>query len=114
MSAKCERREWLRECRRYGSLWWEFAAARDNETCLPWYMLSATPPRVKGLPHRDWWWSGSGDDALSSFAADDIVERAPGAQLRGLATLIGRGCASRGWREYQDTKTLGWVVGSPS
>ncbi len=104
-------RRWLQKARIASALHWRFNGAREAETRM-------SLRRVPGLPmrdpagcskpfRRDWWWLGSGDDALGIIVAEDSVERSPARALWHCAQLVWDGCASLGWSEFRGGDVLG-------
>ena len=56
---------------------------------------------------RDWWWLGSGDDALGRIQDGDGVERSPARALWNCAQVVRDGCVSFGWSEFGGVSLLG-------
>jgi hypothetical protein len=105
------KRQWLADARNWGLTSWAFKGAREDESMGPWKRAAMLgvgngAPR----PNRDWWWVGSGDNALKGWDPEDVVEQAPGARVADCVRDIRDGCMDYGWSEFEDVAALGWML----
>lgn len=103
---------WLRDVRTGNAVHWRFKGGRkENETRMELRMVAGVPamnPAGYVKPsQRDWWWLGSGDDALGRIQDGDGVERAPARALWNCAQVVRDGCADFGWSEFGGVSLLG-------
>jgi hypothetical protein len=89
---------------------WHFSGARRCESAAPWYkVLSAEPDEARGLDW-EWWWLGSGGNALRGRHVKDVVELSPGARVQSCVDGVQSSCLDRGWAEFKGADVLGWVL----
>jgi hypothetical protein len=89
---------------------WLFEAARKEETVTAWSRLSNLR-RGTGEPlRREWWWLGSGTNAVAGRGIRDSAERCPGFLIEECRGGLEQGCRARSWSEFEGGDVLGWML----
>jgi hypothetical protein len=104
------KRKWLAEARYWCLSRWVFKGARENETTAPWYRAMGLGRGEAPSSSGDWWWVGSGDNALKGRDPEDLVEQSPGIRVEICMGNFRDGCLGYGWSEFEGADVLGWML----
>ncbi|KAK4039383.1 hypothetical protein C8A01DRAFT_16638 [Parachaetomium inaequale] len=88
---------------------WRFEAAKAFEPVRECRDLGRLCEKVGGGLPRDWWWLGSGRDAVAGLKMSDTAEQSPALLVQRLKLRLRR-VRNRGWREFEGVDVLGCII----